>query len=151
MDWFNYDYYDIHNVNNLNKDQNSDIPKVNNLWIIGNKFNVDKNDNEIEEVLEEEGEELAQKYGASFIVFSNKDPNIFEKIIENIIKRIVDQKNTHGDFGNKFKMIKETRTAYHSVAPYFSDYYTTTETYEKKVYLEEKKKNDKKNKNKCPK
>ena len=65
------------------KNYYNDISKVNNLWIIGNKFDVDKNDT-IEEVLEEEGEELAKKYGASFILFSNKDPYILQNINENI-------------------------------------------------------------------
>ena len=67
------------------KNYYNDISKVNNLWIIGNKFDVDKNDT-IEEVLEEEGEELAKKYGASFILFSNKDPYILQNINENIKK-----------------------------------------------------------------
>ena len=62
-----------------------------------------------------------------------------------IFKKIVDQKNINDDFGRKFKIVTKSRTSYHAVALYCSDYYTTTETYEEKIYLDEKEKAKKKN------
>ena len=82
-----------------------EIHKINNLWIIGNKFDDDIN-NTVEEVLEEEGEELAKKYGATFFLFSSKDPYIIKKMNKNIIKKIVDQKNINNDFGRKLEIVQ---------------------------------------------
>jgi len=127
---------------NFIDDNYEDIHKIKNLWIIGNKFDDDINDKK-EEVLEEEGEELAKKYGASFFLFSSKDPYIIKKMNENIIKKIVEQKNINNDFGRKFKMVTKTRYHYPQIASYFTGIAPHSETYEEKVYLdEEEKKNN---------
>ncbi len=113
-----------------------------NLLIIGNKYNNDKEKN-TDEVSEKEGQDLAKKYGATFIIYNSQDDN---KIIQDqLIEKILNKKMIQFYEFGIYKIEKKTRVSYHKVCPYFSDTYTTYETYYETIFINRKQKKRKKN------
>ena len=116
-----------------------DIKDIN-LMIIANKYDHGKED-QIDKVSDKEGEDLAKKYGASFLIYRNKEDK--KGVEDNLIRTIYNKKNNKyfGRFGS-YKVVQRTRLSYHSVCPYFSDTYTTLETYEDRIVLNPTKKKE---------
>ena len=111
-----------------------DIKKIQ-LYLIGNKCDLIQE----QQVSEEEGKIMAEKYGATFMLCSAKNKQNIAELFEGMIKKIYEIRNCDHKFGIHKKRIKKTRNHYHSVCPYFSDYYVETEEYEEIVTIDEDK------------